>query len=242
MPDHPAVPPTRWAGNTLLAGTALALVFVAHHPVLGAHAGPEDPRAVLQTIAGLRGMDHLVHGGLIVLLLAFAVCLVEFARRIDPDRAFGRVGLLVYGAGIAATIGAATLDGFVIPDIARHFVGAPAEDVRVGYGLLVFAGLAIQNLTKLGFILMSGGILAWSCGLLGIGGRASAAGVVGLLAGVAPAAVLLGSGLVLRPPVLLGLLAAYGAWNVAAAWLLIGGAPWTAGRSVTNLPKLGAAD
>jgi hypothetical protein len=131
------------------------------------------------------------------------------------------MGLVVYLTGCLAGIGAAVLDGFVIPDVARHFAAAPADEQKIAYDLIVLAGLSIQNLSKLAFILMSAAIMEWGSALLMTRGPGRACGLVGLLDGGVPAVVLIATGMILRPPELLAILGTQSLWNLCIAWSLI---------------------
>ncbi len=187
------------AGYAIGVSTVLILVFVAHHPVATIH----DRSDVLQSILQIETMDRLVHGGLIALMLAVLT------------------GLICYLVGCIATIGAALLDGFIIPDLAERFVNGSPDDMHAAYGLVVYSGLAIQSLTKLGLILISVGILGWALALLSEQGFARGVGLVGIIAGAVPAALLLVGGMILVPRILLGLLLAQSLWNLCTAGLLL---------------------
>lgn len=204
-------------GMVIAVSTFLAIVFVAHHPVPAVSAGS----GVLAGIDHIRSMDHVVHGGLIVLLLALMTGFAGFVDQAARARPAMRAGLIMYVTGCIGAIGAAVLDGFVIPDIARHFAAAPADEQRIAYDLIVLAGLSIQNLSKMAFILMSGGILAWAVVLLVNRSPMWIAGVVGLFAGGAPILLLVATGLLLRPANLVAILCAQSAWNACIAWGLV---------------------
>ena len=207
----------RTYGIVIGVSTFLAIAFVAHHPVPTVNAGP----GVLASIDQIRSMDHIIHGGLIVLLLALMTGFAGFADQVARARPAMRAGLIMYLTGCTGAIGAAVLDGFVIPDIARHFAAAPADEQKIAYDLIVLAGFSIQNLSKMAFILMSGGILTWAVTLLVTRSPMWTAGVVGLFAGGAPILLLIGTSLLLRPSTLVGILCAQSIWNTCIAWSLV---------------------
>jgi hypothetical protein len=209
---HPTI-----AGTVIGIATVLTIALVAHHPV----AAGQDHSEILNDIVRQASMDRLVHGGLIAIVGALLFGFSLFASCLDASRPLIRLGLIAYTAGCAGLVGAAVIDGFITPDIATRFAAAPADDLRVAYGFLIFGGSAIQYLTKLSFVLLSTGIASWSLALIGAGGPRRWAGLFGLIAGGVPTLLILTTGTVMTPYSLIAILALQGVWNLAISALLI---------------------
>jgi hypothetical protein len=205
------------SGLAIGVATILAIVFLAHHPV----AVGQDQREILNDIIRKASIDRLVHGVLMGVMGGFLFGFSGLAAVLGPDRPLVRLGSIAYAAGCACMVGAALLDGFILPDIATRFVGTPADDARIAYDFLRIAASAIQCLTKLGLVLMSGGILSWSAALVRSNRSPRWIGLLGLAAGGIPALLILFAGTVMTPHSLIAILAAQGLWNIAVARMLM---------------------
>jgi hypothetical protein len=204
------------AALSLRAGTVLSLLLVALHPTIGAAPAGE----VLTELVKARTFDGLVHGGLIVLMLGFCFGFVGVATALGLRRPPVLIGLIAYAIGILATIGAAMIDGFVAPAFAAR---VPADQAGVAVDILIFAGAAIQYLTKLGFVGMSLGMLGCSLPLLRRPGLARVTGLMGLVSGGLPAVLILAMDPSLNPHLLILILLMQAGWNFTAAALLVRG-------------------
>jgi len=213
-PENPSL--FRAAGMALGASSVLSLLLVAMHPTI--HTAPAGE--VLDQLIKSRTLDGFVHGSLIALLVGFLFGFTGFAIRLGLSRGPVLLGLIAYGVGVIATIGAAVIDGFVGPAFAAH---VPADQATVALDILIFASVAIQDLTKLGFIGLSLGILACSVPLLGDRGLGRTTGWLGLVAGALPAVFILAVDPGLGPHVLIMILLVQAIWNIAAAALLLRG-------------------
>ena len=117
------------------------------------------------------------------------------------------------------------LDGFISGDIASQFAAASPDSVKQGYNLVVFIGIALTDLAKLGWALQALASLAWSIVLLQ--GRAlnpafnRLVGLVGLVSSGLVLAAVFSSDVNMSMTVLLGILIAQAIWNLAAAAQLI---------------------
>lgn len=161
----------RTAGVILCLAAAATVLAMAHHPT-SAHGMAGD------------GGDF-VHGAMIVLLGTIAACLFHFARRRGLDRLWILAGVVAYAISLALHIGAATLNGFVVPALAARGPGA------VGHDAFVLAWEANQALARLGVYATGAAYLLWSLDFLhrpGLPNRLI--GVAGVLAAVGPASML----------------------------------------------------
>jgi hypothetical protein len=206
------------AGYVIAVSTLLMMLSIREHPTAGARSAAD----LMAKIGRLSVMDGVVHGTLMAVLIALTFGFAIFSLR----RGFGQptilLGFIAFALGVAATIGAAITDGFLIPGIAAQHVGASATDLKTGVNLLAACSLAVQVLTKVGLVAMLVAIAAWSANLVGTRGTTRWAGFVGIVASVLPA-VLLSTGMSLTPPSLglIGLSVAI--WFFTVAVLLVRG-------------------
>ena len=190
----------RIGGAALIAGAAGTVLAMAHHP---SHAD-----------APLGG---LVHGAMIALLGALAFGFLRFAIARGPARPAILAGLIAYAASLFAHLGAATINGFVVPALAAR--GAAGEPVA--HDLFVLAWEANQALARLGVAATGAAYLFWSADLLRRpGGWARLIGALGLIAGAVPAILLLGGWLRMDVAGAFLVYAAHAAWAAAVGLYL----------------------
>ncbi|MES2047006.1 MAG: hypothetical protein V4447_01290 [Pseudomonadota bacterium] len=230
MLEHASTTSTsRGQTNTLIAGfaiacaTLLSILFVA----LDEGASGATPLAIMQSMLKMRDMKALVHGVAIASVLAYAFGYASLAARLDLRRPLVLAGLTTYLIGCVAMIGATILDGFISTDVAAQFVKASPEGIKLGYNLIVFLGVAITDLAKLGWVLQACAALAWAIVLIAERGLYRTVGLIGLLSGGLVLTAVLASGANMSLTAILSILLAQAIWNLAAATLLIrrSGAP-----------------
>ena len=181
------------AGWTLIATGILTILLMAQHRE-GGDGGVMTP---------------LVHGGL------QAVIIVQLAAFVTVARSQGRslvmnTALLFIAAGQIAGLGAATINGFVVPELAAY----PAQEIGPDIGRLAWE--ANQALARLGVVAIGTGFALWSV-LLWKNAQKGLA-LAGWSAGLIPA-LLIGSGHIGMH--LHGALFAYltqAAWVIALGW------------------------
>ena len=165
---------SRIAGLVMIAASLGVVVAMGHHPS-GAHGGP---------------LGWVVHGGMIILLSLLTWGFVLFCVDRGAARPLIVAGLLAYAISLFAHIGAATINGFVVPALANP--AAPP----VSHDLFRMAWYTNQALAQLGVYATGAAYVLWSIDLLRDSSQgAKLAGGLGLLAGVVPA-VLLATGVV----------------------------------------------
>jgi hypothetical protein len=197
----------------MLVAAALTVVAMAHHPS-GAHGGP---------------LGGIVHGAMIVLLCLLAWGFLVFATGRGGSRPLILAGLLAYAISLFAHIGAATINGFVVPALANP------EAPPVSHDLFRFAWYSNQALAKLGVFMTGAAYVAWSIDLLRDSGRGPrAAAIAGLAAGLLPAALLAAG--VLRMDVAGAMLiyAAHAAWAALIGVMMWRGMPQSSAKSATS--------
>ena len=207
------------AGIIIAAGALLTLVAVAHHPTVGHHAGPA---AALAAIVRFAPTDRLVHGTLIAVVGALVYAFAVYTLGRGTGRPTALAGFVAYTLGSATTIIAASVDGFLVPEIAARYAGAPPETLPAATSLLILCSLTIQVATKLGMAALGAGIVLWSADLVRETGAVRAVGALGFAAAVASVIAAFAGG-ALTPASLLLVVGAQAVWYVAVAALLIRG-------------------
>lgn len=205
------------AGIVIAIASLMTLVSVAHHPTTPKALKPAD---AFPAIVALTGADRMVHTIVIGTMLALVFGFTVYALRRGLHRSAVIGGLIAFTFGIATTIGAALVDGFLIPEIASRYVDATPELIGRAAMLLQTCALAIQVATKAGFVGMSLGIVLWSADLIFDKGFLRIAGIVGVLAGVVPVILTLSGGY-LNPHALMVVIAIQTLWYLAIATLLL---------------------
>lgn len=160
----------RIAGAALAAAALVSVVAMAHHPTRAHGAG---------------GLNGLVHGVMLVLIVLLAFGFTHFARRRGLDRPAVLAGLVAYGISLFAHAGAATINGFVVPALAGRGPGAASHDI------FLFAWETNQALAALGVYATGAAFILWSLDLAGRErGLQRLVGLAGLAAGAVPAGLL----------------------------------------------------
>ena len=195
----------RIAGGAMIAAAALVVLAMAHHPS-GAHS------------AG--GLAGLVHGAMIVLLSLLAFGFAHFARRIGLDRPAVLAGLVAYAVSLFAHLGAATINGFVVPALAGRGV--------TDHGLFLLAWETNQALARLGVYATGAAYILWGLELARRGGIERWLGAAGLAAGILPAALLASGAIRMDVAGALLVYALHVGWAALVGLLLVAGRLWTA--------------
>lgn len=192
----------RAAGIGMAAAAAGTILAMAHHPS-GAHAD---------------GLGGLVHGAMILFLAVLAWGFLHFARRRGLARPAMLAGLVAYGVSMFAHVGAATINGFVVPALAARGHGA------VGHDIFLLAWEANQALARLGVYATGAGFMLWGADLLrGPGGETRLLGALGLIAGAVPAGLLAFGWIGMNLAGAFAVYAAHAAWSALVGVQLIRG-------------------
>ena len=118
MPEAGMRNEDRVAGIALIAAAATSMLAMAHHPT-SLRAG---------------AMIGIVHGVMILVVGAMLYGFAHFARRRGLERPAVLAGLIAYGIGAAANIGAAVINGFVAPALPAHGAPGARGSVRLRLG------------------------------------------------------------------------------------------------------------
>lgn len=204
------------------AGIAIAVAAIVSTVAVAMDQGPSGhtQAEILHGIASLQQLKGLVHAIAMASICAMAFGYSTLARQLDLRRSLAVTGLLLYLFGCLAMLGATLLDGFVIPHVAVDAQNAVPERVAFAYQLVHYAGVALNDAAKLGWLLQAAGTLAWSWLLMRTSGLARAIGVVGLLSSGLVVTLVLVSETNMSLASLLSVLVAQLLWNLAAAVLL----------------------
>lgn len=200
-------------GGLLIAIAVLSLFAMLHHPVAHTHGAQSHSEALVR----IAGVARLVHGALIVLMIASLVLLAEFATSRLRRPALVRAGFVVYLLGTLLLAGAALVNGFVVPALAQSSAAADPA-INTAYAL---AWQLNQALAGAGTIALAIGMAIWSCDLIRTRGLARIAGAYGLVAGSGLAMALAAGWLQLDVAGMLLALALLAVWQFAAGLLLL---------------------
>lgn len=206
MPQAETRQGDRTAGIALIAAAATSILAMAHHPS-SFRAG---------AIIGI------IHGVMILVVGAMLFGFSHFARRRGLERPAVLAGLVAYGIGAAANVGAATINGFVAPALPGH--GSPGH-----HDLFAFAWAANQALAGMAVVAIGAAYALWSLDLLRTNRLLAA---LGLLAGAVPAALLVGGWIDMHLQAAILVYAGQVLWAALLGWLMLRGgleAPSNAG-------------
>ena len=208
----------RVAGWAIIGSALLTLVAIMHHPTVH-NASPAE---VLSRIGAISGHDRVIHGAVMVFLLALLFGFTVFSRRLGLDRTLPLIGLIAFAAASVALGGAAVVDGFFVPDVAGKYAGTDAANIRIGIGLLAYSAIVIQELTRLAMVSSCLAVAVWSASLLAprYDRWPRALGAFGIVA-AAYTLVALGVTRYIGPHALINIALAQNMWYACAGALLI---------------------
>lgn len=190
----------RAGGLALLGAAAGTVVAMGHHPS-GAEAG---------------SLVGIVHGAMIlfIALNAFGFGAMAGARGIMRPSILA--GGIVYAISLVAHVGAATINGFVVPALVPHGANAVGQDI------FLFAWESNQALARLGVVATGLAFLLWSLPWVGHGSKSQRfIGIAGLIAGVVPIAMLFGGVIRLNVAGAFVAYALHAAWGAMVGWLML---------------------
>ncbi len=167
-----------WMAGLLILTTVAEFIAIWHHPHVQAY---DQLQAMLEIVAVSR-LAGWIHGLAIGCSLLIAYCLSELLAKRIPAPVM-RAAALVYGAGIASWITAATVDGWVLERLAASLARDTPSDLDSNARLFRLCMAWVVASTNVGVVLTSIGIFIASGGLLRKGRFWQIAGAVGLLVG-----------------------------------------------------------
>ncbi len=155
-----SMPRERRAAVALLIGVVAPLLIMGMHPT-GADITAGGARLVM--------INHLVHGVSLAAQPVVFLGLLGLWRSLRSDAA--TAALVVYGFGIVAILSAATLSGFVAPEVVT-------DRVLLGYTGQLNQGFAKVSVAAIGASLILWGAALWAIGGRGLARLPAAAGVI----------------------------------------------------------------
>lgn len=170
------------AGALLIVTAILEVAAMAHHPVVHSR----EVAVIVAELERMSGLTGAVHGTLMALMLAGLYCLTQHCLQRGLRRPLVRAGLIGYATGILAMLGAATISGFVIVDMAPHLGHATPAEQQASMQLLALCHMLNRTLAEIGTVALSAGIVSWSVELLRDRGWGLLVGVLGCVTGLLP--------------------------------------------------------
>lgn len=186
------------AGACLVLAAFIAVLAMAHHPT---------------SVHGGGGIGDFVHGTMIVVLSALFYGFAHFALRRGLEHPLMLAGLVAYGLSFVAHLGAASINGFVVPALAARGPDAVSHDI------FILCWEVGRSFARTGVFATGVAFVLWSVDFLWRSGTANRViGAAGVLAGIVPA-VALASG-----TLSLDVSGAFAIYAVHAVWaVLVGG-------------------
>jgi hypothetical protein len=207
------------AGLILIVSAFGSVIAAIHHPVIKTR----EVNELFTRIGESAFADRLVHGALILFVTSQLFAFCRFAERQGIRRTPVLFGLIFYFLGSVAMIGAALIDGFLVPQIGASYLDASQAASEAGVPFLRFRSIAIQLFTKSGVIAISAAILLWSASLIRTGGVPILAAVIGIATVLSEVYALLYGGAVITAHTIVPIVVAMAVWYFVIGLLLIAG-------------------
>lgn len=206
--------PSPVLGAFLVACAGVSVALLALHP----GGAPTSFADVLKDETDHLLQSAIVHGGTVAVLAAELAALAVLATRLGVARAPVIVGLALSAISFVFLALALTLDGLVIPDLARRYLTAPVAAVASGRALFVLVGTLIRFLMPIGLAFQGAAALAWGVALWRSTPTRRVAGGLALAVGALMLAALAATITELNPYALIG------GFMGQALWLIVLGA------------------
>jgi hypothetical protein len=207
--------PSRAIGVLSIVTGIASVALLANHPGGEAHSFAD----VLKNEAANQMTDAVVHGGFIAILAVQMVVYAMFSARLGFWRTAAMAGFIFFAMGTAFLSASMVLDGLVTPTIAAKYLAAP-DKLEFAKSLFAFVGTMIRFLMPIGLAFQSVAIVAWSFALF-TSRTSRAAGIFGIVAGLAMLGALAVTAAAMNPFALMGSIAGTALWAVVAGLLLM---------------------
>jgi len=197
----------------MLAGAALLSTgFAMIHPHLSSH----DLDHVLPEMVAGATFNGWVHGSLLALMLVLVAGFFGLSLRLGIGRPAVALAMTAYLLGSLAMAGAAVINGFALGIFAGRYDGAVRPDqVAAVSASFNMAGSIAATWAGIGAVAMSAALALWSLRLVALGGVQRVLGALGLVLGIATAAMLVTGTLILNVHGFLLLVFSQSLWTVA---------------------------
>ncbi len=157
LSSEPSPRVRRAAGAMLIGAAALSVLAMAHHPTTRGHAGPD----MIFDLARIGTLSRGVHAAMIATVLVLWLALAEYSAW-RGDRTGVRIALRLYGAGAAAMIGAALVNGFALDMLAAGALRSGPGAVQDAIAVLPLTWALNQALAGFSTFALCAGVAAWS--------------------------------------------------------------------------------
>lgn len=212
-------PSGQFAGLLIVLASLLSVVALAHHPT----AQARDPAAFVAEISRKAPMDRLVHGSMILFIGVLVYGFFYLTVRLGGTTPWALAAFIAYALGAIGMVGAASIDGFVVPDLVARYQDQPAEQLQTMRHLLGLCLVMIRAWARLGVITMSLAYVFWSVALLARPGGIRIVGAIGCITGASLVIAALCGILPMTMHGMLVLGVAQTVWSVAIGILLMRG-------------------
>ncbi|NNC99877.1 MAG: hypothetical protein HKN85_06830 [Gammaproteobacteria bacterium] len=205
------------AAYSLASGALVSILMMLHHPSTSSSVAAEQ----VMEVAHHAGINALVHGILIVLILLFCGCLTVYSMLRGLYRVPVLFALISYFAGSLAMIGAALISGFIFPEIASTFEDAGSAELLTFMSLRQLCWFANQALANFGTFCWLLSLLLWSLDLVKTPQPIKIIGIVGILVSILAALTLLTGIMRLDVSGMTAVTIILSAWYLMIAYLLL---------------------
>lgn len=199
-------------GWMLAGGALLSTGFAMVHPRLSSH----DLDHVLAEMVAGATFNGWVHGSLLALMIVLVAGFFGLSLRLGIGRPAVTLAMTSYLLGSLAMAGAAVINGFAMGIFAGRYGGAVTPDqvaaVSASFNL---AGAIAATWAGIGAVATSAAVALWSVRLIALGGAQRVIGGLGLILGLATAAMLISGTLILNVHGFLLLVLSHSLWTVA---------------------------
>lgn len=166
----------RAAGSMLVVLPLLSLLVLAHHPTIAAH----DVHEATHQLAAVAGFAALVHGMLIAGQCGILYALLTWLDSRNLANPLPRAAAIMLLLGTVGVIGAALVDGFIVPQVAT-FPHEGDPGLMIMDQLIRYSMSLNQVLIVAGELALSAAFALLSADLIGIRGGSLWVGAAGLV-------------------------------------------------------------
>jgi hypothetical protein len=218
-PLHWPQPDGRAAGIILASASLVVVVVLTHHP----HVAATAPEEIIAGIGAVAMSARLVHGAVIALECALLLAFLDVSLVLGVRYLAVRAALVSAAVGTVAFIGAALLDGFVLPELAMRYRDAPAAAQDMFPYVAAVCGTGLVVLTRFGLVATCLAMVLWSLRLLRTTRPGAVVGALGCLIGPGLVVALSLDVVQLRASQLAWIMAVDSLWNLALAAVMLRG-------------------
>jgi hypothetical protein len=205
---------SRAHGFALLAGAALALLLISTHP----HVHGHDLPALVKELVEGRVHNGIVHGGMVVALVVLFAGFLGLADRAGAQQLSTRLALCATALGSVGWVMAATINGFVLPELASGARGTTAEELSWLEAPLRLCSDSSHVFAALGTTGVFAALVAWAVALWQ---RNRALAVASLVLGSAGCLAVLSGHLHMDLHAMIVIVVGFGGWSAwAGVWLV----------------------